>query len=382
MSSLRLLQVTQVYPPYHPAGGQAVKVQAIARQLGLRGHRVTVLTAEHGKIGVPRYLRDVHEVVYLPSALRHRTLTVNPASVAFCRRRLREFEVVHIYGVYDLLGPTVAAFCRRLNIPYVLEPLGMFRPIIRSLPWKRLYHGILGRRLVEGAARVIATSQIEREELVGEGVPDEKIVVRRNGVDLVEMDRLPARGTFRRELGLRDGEPLVLSMARLSRKKGLDVLLRAFALAGAPGVLALVGPDDGDGCVDEIALLRRRLGLGERVRLVGTRLGERRLEAYVDADVFVLPSRSENFGNAAAEAIACGVPVVVTDRCGIAPFVQDRAGLVVPCEERALAVALRRILQDRALHARCRSAALRMRTSLGWGRPIAEQERLYRELAS
>jgi glycosyltransferase involved in cell wall biosynthesis len=148
----------------------------------------------------------------------------------------------------------------------------------------------------------------------------------------------------------------------------------------APVVLAIVGPDDGDGCLQELKRLRDRLGLNDRVRLMGLRFGADKWSALADADVVVLPSRSENFGNAAAEALACGVPVVVTDRCGIAPLVADRAGLVVPCHVEAIRSGLSRLLEDSHLRARLRAGALEVRRDLSWDEPVARQEQIYLEV--
>jgi glycosyltransferase involved in cell wall biosynthesis len=102
----------------------------------------------------------------------------------------------------------------------------------------------------------------------------------------------------------------------------------------------------------------------------------------VDADVFVLPSQSENFGNAAAEALVCGVPVVVSDRCGIAEFVRDvGTGVVVPYGDvEALRDAICRVLRDEALRASVRARGPELRASLSWEEPIAQQERIYAEV--
>ena len=376
MRPLRILNVTQVYPPGAQASGQAQKVQAVSRHLARRGHRVTVLTARYdGTEGLPE---GEVEVVCLPSVLRYRTRTLNPGIAGFCVRRLRGFDVVHLYGVYDLLGPVVAGFCRRWDIPYILEPLGMFRPIVRNIALKRLYRRLFGWPVVRGAARVVATSELERNEVIAEGIAAAQLVVRRNGVDMPDRKTL-ARGPFRREIGLDDESPLVLYLGRLSCKKGLDLLIEAASGLPALATLAIVGPDDGDGCLRDLERLRTRLGLDGRVRLLGPRFGVDKYAAFADADVFVLPSRSENFGNAAAEAVTCGVPVVVTDRCGIAPLVRDRAGLVVPCEVEALRSALARLIADQDLRDRLRAGTAEVRRELSWDEPVAQMERLYME---
>ncbi len=329
--------------------------------------------------------------VYLRTLARHRTLTLNPGVVMFSLRYLRRYHIVHIYGLYDLLGPVVAWFCRRWRIPYVVEPMGMYRPIVRSLRKKRAYHRLLGRAMIEGAARIIATSEQEQEELVEEGWPPTKVVVRRNGVDLSAFAHMPPRGAFRQELGIPDDTPLVLFLGRLSRKKGLDLLLHALAEMSAPVHLAVVGPDDGDGTVEQVQALRRSLGLEDRVSVLGPRFGQAKLQALADADVFVLPSYNENFGNAAAEAIAAGVPVIVSNQCGIAPWVKDRVGIVVDvgswktdegkkASVEALQKALEALIGDEHLHRRYQTGCARVARELSWDEAVLEQERIYADV--
>ena len=124
------------------------------------------------------------EAIYLRTSARYRALTWNPGVADFCRERLESYDIVHIYGLYDLIGPRVASACRRIGRPYVVEPMGMFQPIVRNFLSKRLYHAVLGRAMLRGASRLIATAEQERQELLAGGIPDGKIVVRRNGIDV------------------------------------------------------------------------------------------------------------------------------------------------------------------------------------------------------
>ena len=237
---MRILKVCQTYYPYLAKGGQPTKVRGIARALGLLGHGVTVLTAYLGPLTGERRLQAVKpdqwgwrtesggiETVYLRTRLRYRTLTLNPNVTSFCRNRLREFDIVHVYGLYDLLGPAVAWYCRRWKVPYVVEPLGMTRPIDRSFWLKGVWKKFLGRDYLRSAATLIATSRQEREELVGEGFPSEKILVRYNGVDGEEFSKLPARGGFRKSAGIPDDQPMILFLGRLVPRKGADFLIDA-----------------------------------------------------------------------------------------------------------------------------------------------------------
>ena len=191
---MRILNVTETYAPFLEFGGPPVKVRALAEGLARRKHSVNVLTADWG---LEKRLQSHSEAdlqtlgwdrspfgwrhngagvqsIYLPSWFRYRTLSWNPAVKRYCRARLQNFDLVHIFGVYDLLGPAVAAAARARDIPYVIEPIGMFVPIVRNVWLKRMYHSVdrqavvcgrLGRRrhLGPGGRRIGCRGSCPRE---------------------------------------------------------------------------------------------------------------------------------------------------------------------------------------------------------------------------
>jgi glycosyltransferase involved in cell wall biosynthesis len=125
-----------------------------------------------------------------------------------------------------------------------------------------------------------------------------------------------------------------------------------------------------------------QLGVRSRVRFVGPVFGEAKWAAYRDADVFVLPSQNENFGNTAAEAVAAGTPVIVTEQCGIAPLLADEAGLVVRHDTTELSRALERVLSEPELRSRLAAGCAAVTSRLGWDEPVRDMEVLYATLAS
>ena len=394
---MRLLNVTQSYYPFLDKGGPTVKVRALARGLAGLGNSVTVLTADLGlDADKKKAIRPISthwgyqaredevEAIYLRTCARYRSSTWNPALGAYCREQLREFDITHIYGLYDLIGPRVASECRRMARPYVVEPMGMYLPIVRSIWMKRLYHDTIGGRLLRGASRVIATSEQERQELLEGGIADSKVVVRRNGIEVPA--HFPPAGQFRSQWNIPAGSKVVLFLGRLVSKKSPDLMLEAFSHwnrrgNGARGsVLVMAGPDEGDGFRKRLEGIAAQMGLNGNVLFTGPLYGDAKWSAYRDANLFVLPSQNENFGNTAAEAVACGTPVLVTDRCGIAPLVDQRAGLVVPHDREALEAGLAQILDDPALAARLRGGCAGVANSLSWAEPLAQMEALYKEL--
>jgi glycosyltransferase involved in cell wall biosynthesis len=396
---MRILNVTQTYSPFFEFGGPPAKVRALSEGLARRGHTVTVLTADwglegrlaaekeeagadHSPFGMRREDNGV-QAIYLPTWLKYRATSWNPAVKRYCRVRLQNFDVVHIFGLYDLLGPAVAAACRARQLPYIVEPIGMFVPIVRNLLMKRMYHTFFGRALFEGASAIIATSAQEAAEMASGGIPREKIVMRRNGVEAPA--KLPERGVFRAAQGISPEAKLILFLGRLSEKKSPDLLLRAFAalpgqMKGSDLHLVFVGPDE-SGMRSRLEQMEGKFGLNPRVHFCGALYEKSKWGAYRDADVFVLPSQNENFGNSAAEAVAAGTPVIVTRECGIAPLLADVAGLAVAHEVEALSQALARVLSDRELHARLAAGCGVVAAQLGWEEPIRQVEELYGKLA-
>src|SRR5260370_3405523 len=107
--------------------------------------------------------------VYLPTWFHYRAATWNPAIARYCRARLASFDVVHIFGLYDLLGPAVAREWRKRKIPYVIEPIGMFVPIVRNIFLKRVYHAQWGKEMLAGASAVNPTAVQEGVKVDGGG---------------------------------------------------------------------------------------------------------------------------------------------------------------------------------------------------------------------
>ena len=390
---MRVLSVVQFYFPFQDRGGPVVKVRSLAKELAKRGHRVTVLTADLGLDRVNgfgakaercewgrRWEDDGVEAIYLPTRGRFHASTFNPGVVGYCKASLQNFDLAHFYGLYDLLGPAAAYFCRRQGVPYVVEPMGMFRPIDRSLRLKRLWHGSVGGAFLGGARRVIATSDIERQELLDGRIPAAKLALRYNGIDLSSCLPLPPRGSFRAKWKIPAEEPLVLFLSRLIPRKGADILIEAFAQAcPESGRLAIAGPEGEGGYRAYLEKRARDAGVEGRVVFTGALYDDDKKAAFADADVFALPSRYENFGNAVAEAVASGVPVIVTNSCGIHSLVANRAGLAIAPDKEELADALAQLIYDRHLQQRFKAGCQGVVDALSWDRLTAQMEGYYAE---
>ena len=264
------------------------------------------------------------------------------------------FDVVHVHALFSHASVAGARAARRHGVPYVVRPLGVlnrYGMTQRRARLKRLSFRWLERPLLQGAALVHYTSHQERVEAeeLGAFAPG---VVLPLGMDVEALQ------------GVLDVEPFVarwpraleqqniLFLSRLDPKKGLELLIGAFAKvteSGLKALLVIAGAGE-PGYVAELKRLVAQSGLASDVIWTGHLAGELKWAAFGVADAFVLPSESENFGLAAVEALAVGKPTILTHGVGISESVMEaQAGLVVESSSDAIAEAISRVLSDRNL---------------------------------
>ena len=399
---MKILIVSQTYFPFLREGGRPTKVRAIAEGLSALGHDVVVLTSQLGPFVTPdgsehvatagcRYGRTTTrggvEIIYLRAQLRRRTATLSAEILNYCAEKIADFDLVHVFGIYDFIGPVAAWYSKARGIPYLVETMGMFPPLGRSRLPKRLWHRWVGKHLVDGAARIIASSERERDELTRYGVRPDRITVRRNGVSAPPPTGEP--GSFRRRYRIPMEAPIALFLARVVPEKGPELLLRAFARVRRadetrPWRLILAGPCE-EAYQRRLRNLASSLQISDRVLFIPGLYGEGKWSAIRDASFVVHPSSGESFGNSIAEAIACGTPVIATDRCGIVQLLAgdpQMPGLVVPHDEQILAAERARLGSDAKLHGELVVGCERILPRLGWAEPLAQLERIYNDLAA
>jgi glycosyltransferase involved in cell wall biosynthesis len=234
------------------------------------------------------------------------------------------------------------------------------------------------------ASRLIATSELEKEELLECGFPPQTVLLRYNGIDSGDFKALPVAGGFRRLHGIPAKHRLLLFLGRLIPRKGADLLIDSLAQTHSGQTISqttvvIAGPEGEAGYLAFLRDKARALHVEDRVRFLGPLYGDDKKSAMIDADLFVLPSRYENFGNTAAEAIACGTPAIVSDRCGIAPLIHQRAGLVAQYDSAALARTLNQVLGDPALYERLKSGCASVAGEIAWDKLVSELELAYED---
>ena len=366
---MRILHVTPYWADAWAYGGIPRVVGAFAKHLAAAGHHVTVCATDAGsaesRLPRPASVRrgsDKARSPWAPIALDERIeLRVFPNRSnrlaydwqwftpvglgRYLRDHARDFDVAHLHACRNLPGAIAAHYLHRYGVPYVLAPNGTAAIIERRRLAKHAFDLVAGRSVLEGAAAVIAVSSAERRQLRAMGVPESRIALVPNPIDLTEFAVPIERGRFRRRVGL-GAAPLVVFLGKITPRKRLDVLARAFARLRADAHLVIAGNDMG-GLVAVRSLLGDP-GLESRTHFTGLVQGRERLEVLADADVVAYPSDDEAFGLVPLEAMLVGAPVVVTDDSGCGEVVGEVGGgiVVTAGSDEALADAMSRIVGE------------------------------------
>ena len=300
------------------------------------------------------------------------------------RQHAREFDVAHLHACRNLPGVIAARHLRRHGVPYVLAPNGTGPIIERRRTLKRGFDALLGRRVLEGASRVLAVTRAEVRDLDEMGVEAGVISLIPNPIDLEEFDTPGEGDRFRQRFALRPG-PIVLFLGKITPRKGLDVLARAFArlASRSAATLVIAGNDMGGGAATRASL--SRAGLASRAVFTGLLTGSERLDALSAADVVVYPSQHEIFGLVPLEALLCGTPVIVSGDSGCGEVVRATGGgQVVPFgDDDALAQAIERTLADGpAWRDAARLAAAEVRSRYGADGVCEQVDRMYQGMVA
>lgn len=381
------MRVLHVIPSAAPVdGGPNLAVRAMARGLATRGVEVTVATTNAAgtrSLDVPlddAVLED--GVVY-----RYFARTV-PGSWKFSWpltrwlwRNVSAYDVVHVHALFSYATIPGCRAAAHAPVPYVLRPLGTLSAwSLGHRAWKKKpYYTLLERSHLAMASAIHVTSEAEARDVERLGYGRRARVIPL-GVDVP--DHPPARRAD--TLGAR---PLrLLFLSRLHEKKNLPLLLRALAAArSASRTVHLTVAGAGEPAyADELVRLTHALRLDEQVTFAGHVDGDAKRSAFVEADAFVLPSAHENFGLAVAEALAAGLPVIVTPGVALAERIAAAgAGIVASATEESVAAAIVWFAENpHALREMGGRAWQLARRDLSWERSCASLIDLYCELTA
>jgi len=390
------MRALQIIPSLSPSsGGPSVALPAIAHSLQSQGVEVHVVTTDDDgpgrhMVGIPlehempqnggwtvRYFPKQTEFYKVSLPLRRWLL----AHVA-------DYDVVHVHALFSFASLVGARTALDNGVPYIIRPLGVLnrwgmenrRRWIKALSL-RMFELPLMRR----AAAMHYTSRMEMQDSARFHLTNRQAVIP-IGIDLSAFAHLPDRRIFFDKHPETTSTRNILFLSRIDEKKGLDLLIKAFSsiVPEHPEVRLIVCGDGDPALVTSLKHLAASLGISNSITWTGFIQGETRLAAYAAAEIFVLPSHSENFGIALLEAMAAGLPCISTDQVALAvDAVQEQAVQLSARDPVALKENIHSLLMSMTRR-QCLSAAARRIACRDYSHPAmgASLNQLYNDVVN
>lgn len=350
------MKLLHVIPSVGPKrGGPSFAVRAMVQTAAQKGFEVHIATTDDNGdelLAVPLSQPVIDDgIIYHYFHRQTKFYTFSSSLTRWLIQNISEFDLVHIHSLFSYSTLPAAWLAHWYHIPYIVRPLGHLnrwgiknrRAIV-----KKFSLNIIERPILNRATLLHFTSEQERLEAKDVGVNGLSIVLPL-GIDLKSYDPLPSSAQFLKKFPFLQGKLILLFLSRIDSKKGIELLLTAFAkLRRHYENLALVLAGHGES--NYLAQLRsfaQELEIESDIVWPGFLEGREKLSAFASASIFVLPSYSENFGIAVVEAMAAGLPVVISDQVGIHREVaRYEAGVITSCNVGALTKALESLICD------------------------------------
>jgi glycosyltransferase involved in cell wall biosynthesis len=341
---MKILYVSSYYKPAYIYGGTVRCASQLCEAMAAQKSHVTVITTNVNggdRVNMPLSQPvnvDGVEVIYYPVlGIPPQSYYYSPGLAQACSREIKKYDIVVLQSLFSHGMQDATRACRQAGIPYVVQLHGQL------LPWsikhkrlkKQVFLSMRGRRYLNQAAALHCTMPSEAKAAGQLDLEAPKFVVP-NGIDCDWFGNLPARGLLRQRLQIPDDARLLLFLGRLHPKKRPDLAIEALAAAQSLQVethLLLAGPDELL-MASQLQAQASRLGCANHLHLTGLLQPDEILSAFADSDLFLMPSEpeSENFGMSAVEAMAAGLPVIVSEGVPIGSWAEKAgAGVVLPC---------------------------------------------------
>ena len=373
----------QVLPHLDPVyGGVSAVVPRLARQLSTReGLRIRMAAFCSADEDLPVDHEQLTELSVWP--LSRSAWAFNPALRKQFSEVVRSSEGVHIHGLWESSTLIAASASRKAGVPYILSAHGMLEPwaLANKQAKKALYAAMFEHRNVAGAACLHALTHAEALDYRRFGYTG-PIGVVPNGVE-ARSSANPAE--FLARYPKMKGKRLLLFLGRIHYKKGIDLLVKAWAEVAAlyPDVLLVIAGPDSEQTLARVEQSVASLSLENRVVFTGMLDVDLKWSALAAASYFILPSYSEGLSVAALEAMSIGLPLILSEQCNLAQVAKSGAGWQVPTSVHALARTLQTALDKNSAqrHVYSVEAANLARREFSWDSVTECMAELYRWVA-
>ena len=354
---MKILHVVPSFAPCFAHGGVVNASYQIAKKQVEKGHEVCVYTTDSCNERLKfkdNYNVDVDgiRVFYfknLSNTMKNKLTIDTPVSLLrYLKKSISDFDIIHIHEHRHSLAIFTHKYAMKNNVPYVLQAHGSVLPFFQKEKLKEIFDKFWGFDILYDAKCVFALTEVEKEQYLKMGVKKENIKIVPLGINLNEYDDLPQKGSFKSKHDIDKNDKLILFLGRIHEIKGLDLLVKSFNEIKTDNIkLAIVGGDSG--FKEELDKLIDQFNLNEKIIFPGVLTGQDKIEALVDCDIFVMPSRYESFTTSGLEAMACHKPLILTKNNHIHTWVNDNTGLTCKFDVDELADCMKTLLNNEEL---------------------------------
>lgn len=393
------MRILQVIPYFYPAwsyGGPVRSVYELAKGLVKNGHEVTVFTTdaydEHSRVEYKGDQTDIEgiNVKYFKNLSNYIAwnykIFFSPNMIKAIKNELRNFDIIHLHEYRTLQNIWIHKYARKYDIPYVISTRGvdpLYNTENRLITLKWVYDVLYGRKLLKKANRVIVFHKDEGSKIVEMGVNEQRIFYVPNGINLLSLNEIVLKkGRFRKQYKIGSEEKIILFLGRIDNIKGLDILIKSFIrLVNTIKNVRLVIVGSDGGFLNTLKRFIIESNIEQRVLFTGFLQGDEKVCAYIDADVYVLPSYYDAFPNTVLEAMSYGTPVIVSNHCGIVEWLnKDEACICSPNETELYNSFLNVLLNDKLRASLSEKGRQVTNDRFGWDKVVRKVEEVYLSL--
>jgi glycosyltransferase involved in cell wall biosynthesis len=391
---MEILILSPVFSPAWQYGGIVPASEILVTALSKMGHNITVVTSDaldkDGRYENENTIQanniEILRFKNISNILAWNRLFLTSGVSKWARKNIDKFDIVHMLDYRYYSNFSFYKELIKFNIPYVITPLHPFKEYGRKKVIKELFDKTVGFKILEKARIIVTQGKEEMDSLIRKGFEISKIRIVPNPVEIATYTDQFEPGVFRKQLHIENDKKIILYLGRLDHIKGIDMLLEAFERIDIrnpdKSVLVIAGPDAGYGKV----LFKKILQSNARtkIKIIGPLTANQKILAFKDSDIYVLPSRYEEFGIVPIEAYAAGIPIVITAHCGVNYWMSNYFDLIVEPSSTAIENGIIQLLRmDRNFNAKVDQSRIRLIKGLFSPEVVASQTlRIYEEALS
>lgn len=335
---MRILQIIPYFIPAYSYGGPVKVCFDLSKELVARGHKVTVSTTDtlDGKNRINSYKEknngiDIIRFKNISNYLAKNFNCYSPIGFySWAKNNINNYDIVHCHDFFTYQNIITSYFCKKYNIPFIIQPHGTLSPIRQKARFKRVKYFFikLFNSTLNNSKYIVALTKQERKEILTvDNNSSNKIKIIPNGLNIKEFENIK-QVDLHKKYSIPNENKIIGYIGRIQYIKGLDISLEILSKLKNKinFTYLIIGPNEGE--KEKLETLIKKLKLQKNVIFVGILSGAEKLETIKSCDIFLFTSRSEGLPMTILEIAALGVPQILSANCNVPEIAQFGAGKV------------------------------------------------------